>query len=76
MFRSIRHMEGKVKGGSTSKITTVSDRGHITELTSKESIEQKIVTANEKNIIKLRVEVNCYNHNLLQIWNTTVKAQR
>ena len=69
-------MEGKVKGGSTSKITTVSDRGHITELTSKENIEQKILTSNEKNIIKLKVAANCYNHNLLQIWDTTVKAQR
>ena len=48
MYRSIRHIENKVKGGSTSKITTLSSAGNVIELTSKIDIEKIISDENEK----------------------------
>ena len=47
LFRNIRHMEGKMKGGSTSKLTTQVN-GVTTEHTDKDSIESIIAIANEK----------------------------
>ena len=47
MYRNIRHMEGKVKGGSTSKITAVSTEGNTVEYTFKKEIEKIIVQENE-----------------------------
>ena len=48
MYRNIRHMEGKVKGGSTSKITVTSEAGHTVEYTSKKEIEKILIQENEK----------------------------
>ena len=47
LFRNIRHMEGKVKGGSTAKVTVQSDAGSL-EFTSKEDIERLCAEENEK----------------------------
>ena len=47
LFRNIRHMEGKIKGGSTSKLTTKIN-GELVEHTDKGSIERIIATANQK----------------------------
>ena len=46
LFRNIRHMEGKIKGGSTSKLTTKIN-GEFVEHTDKGSIEKIIATANQ-----------------------------
>ena len=48
MYRHIRQMEGKVKGGSTSKITTLSPTGSPIELTPNIDIEKIISDENEK----------------------------
>lgn len=40
IYRNIRHMEGKVKGGSTSNITAVTSEGHTVEYISKTDIEK------------------------------------
>ena len=47
LFRNIRHMEGKIKGGSTSKLTTLVN-GHTVEHTDKASIDSLMAAANEK----------------------------
>ena len=47
LFRNIRHMEGKVKGGSTSKVTLQSTNG-IEEYTSKQDIERLCAKENER----------------------------
>ena len=47
LFRNIRHMEGKIKGASTSKITIQSEEG-MTEYTSKEDIERLCAKENER----------------------------
>jgi len=45
IFRNIRHMEDKVKGGSTTKVTTT-DNGIISEHTDREPIEKLFVDEN------------------------------
>ena len=47
LFRNIRHMECKVKGMSTSKVTVHSEEG-IQEYTSKEDIEHLCAQENER----------------------------
>ena len=46
LFRNIRHIEGKVKGGSTFKVTTQVE-GEITEHIGKLSIKKLIAENNE-----------------------------
>ena len=47
LFRNIRHMEGKVKGGCTSKVIKTID-GIEEELTKKDDIERLCATGNEQ----------------------------
>ena len=47
MYRNIRHMEGKVKGGCTSRLTAITPEGHNVEYTSKKEIEKILVQENE-----------------------------
>ena len=47
LFRNIRHMEGKTKGGSTSKVTTKIE-GRDVEVTNKVDIEKLCATENER----------------------------
>lgn len=39
LFCNIRYMEGKIKGGSTSKVTITAIDGSIQETITKESVE-------------------------------------
>ena len=55
LFRNIRHMEGKVKGGSTSKVTLQSTNS-IEEYTSKQDIERLVLKKMRENIIRQRME--------------------
>ena len=48
LFRNIIHMEGKIKGGSTSKVTTKIE-GRDVEVTSKVDIEKLCATENERS---------------------------
>ena len=47
LFRNIRHMEGKIKGLSTSKVTIQSEEG-IREYTAKNDIERLCANENER----------------------------
>jgi hypothetical protein len=47
LFRNIRHMEGKIKGGCTSKVTQKIN-GIDVEFTKKEDIERLCATGNEQ----------------------------
>ena len=47
LFRNIRHMEGKIKGGFTSKLEVTTD-GTTKEFTEKNDIENLIIKANEE----------------------------
>ena len=47
LFRDIRHMKGKMKGGNTSKIITTVDN-KVVEHTERQSIETIVAISNEK----------------------------
>ena len=47
LFRNIRHMEGKIKGGSTSKVTIQSPNG-LEEYTSQHDIDRLCAQVNER----------------------------
>ena len=46
-FRNIRHIEGKIKEGSTSKVTVTAKYGKALEYTAKVPIEKVIAKGNE-----------------------------
>ena len=48
MFRNIRYMEGKIRGGSTIQVTVTAPDGTVREFTSKSQVEAKIVEENER----------------------------
>ena len=48
MFRNIRYMEGKIRGGSTIQVTVTDPNGTVREFTSKAQVEAKIVEENER----------------------------
>ena len=48
MFRNIRYMEGKIRGGSTIQVTVTDPDGTVREFTSKSQVEAKIVEENER----------------------------
>jgi hypothetical protein len=47
LFRRIRHIEGKIKGGNTTQVTITSQDGSRKEYTSQKDVESNIITNND-----------------------------
>ena len=48
LFQQIRHIEGKIFSGFTSRVTVVNDDGTTTDYTDREAMEKIILMSNEK----------------------------
>ena len=48
LFRRIRYMEGKLKGGNTTQVTITSENGTKAEYTSQKEVEAQIIRNNEE----------------------------
>ena len=48
LFRNIRFMEGKIRGGSTTQVSVTVADGLVQEFTSQTEVEAKIIKENEQ----------------------------
>ena len=48
LFRNIRFMEGKIRGGSTTQVTVTAPDGTVREFTSRSEVEEQIIEENER----------------------------
>ena len=73
LFRNIKYMEGKTRGGCTNQVTVTTQDGMKTEYTSRADVESQIIKETEKKIPpdrirRIPISYNGIQRGLRRIW--------